>query len=43
MIYGSVLGSFAVERLGVDRLRTLTRREVEARARALVRMTNIRL
>ncbi|MFZ0638121.1 MAG: PfkB family carbohydrate kinase [Candidatus Acidiferrales bacterium] len=43
MIYGSVLGSFAVERLGVDRLRTLTRREVETRARALVRMTSIRL
>lgn len=43
MIYGSVLGSFAVERLGVERLRTLTRREVEARARALVRMTSIRL
>ncbi|HKF50751.1 MAG TPA: PfkB family carbohydrate kinase [Candidatus Acidoferrales bacterium] len=43
MIYGSVLGSFAVEQLGVERLRSLTRREVEARARALVRMTSIRL
>jgi sugar/nucleoside kinase (ribokinase family) len=43
MIYGSVLGSFAVEQLGVERLRTLTRREVEARARALVRMASIRL
>lgn len=43
MIYGSVLGSFAVEQLGVARLRTLTRRDVEARARALVRMTSIRL
>lgn len=43
MIYGSVLGSFAVERLGVERLHGLTRREVEARARALLRMTSIRL
>lgn len=43
MIYGSVMGSFAVEQLGVERLRKLTRREVEARARALVRMTSIRL
>lgn len=43
MIYGSVMGSFAVEQLGVERLRKLTHREVEARARALVRMTSIRL
>lgn len=43
MIYGSVLGSFAVEQLGVARLRTLKRSDVEARARALVRMTSIRL
>lgn len=43
MVYGSVMGSFAVEQLGVERLRKLTRREVEARARALVRMTSIRL
>lgn len=43
MIYGSVLGSFAVEQLGVARLHTLTRRDVEARAKTLVRMTSIRL
>lgn len=43
MVYGSVLGSFAVEKLGIERLRSLTKREVEARARALVRMTNIHL
>ncbi len=43
MIYGSVMGSFTVEQLGVERLRKLTRQEVEARARALVRMTSIRL
>jgi sugar/nucleoside kinase (ribokinase family) len=34
MIYGSVLGSFAVERFGVERLRRLTRQEIEARYRA---------
>lgn len=43
MVYGSVLGSFAVEKLGIERLRSLKVREVHARARALVRMTNIRL
>jgi sugar/nucleoside kinase (ribokinase family) len=31
MIYGSVLGSFAVERFGVERLRRLTRQEIDAR------------
>lgn len=39
MVYGSVLGSFAVERFGLDRLRALTRREIEARARQLCRLT----
>ena len=43
MVYGSVLGSFAVEKLGVERLRTVKRREVESRARELVRMMHIRL
>lgn len=43
MVYGSVTGSFAVEKLGIERLRSLKAREVESRARALVRMTNIRL
>jgi len=43
MVYGSVLGSFAVEKLGIERLRSLKAREVQTRARALVRMTNIRL
>lgn len=33
MIYGSVLGSFAVEQFGVDRLRCLTREGIEARYR----------
>lgn len=43
MVYGSVLGSFAVERLGVERLKKLTRKEVDSRARELVRLTHIRL
>src|SRR5713101_8406483 len=33
MVYGSVLGSFSVERFGLDRLRTLKRSEINARAR----------
>jgi len=32
-VYGSVLASFAIEDFGIDRLRTLTRREIEARFR----------
>lgn len=43
MIYGSVLGSFTVERFGLDRLRTLTRREIEARARHFHQLTRFRL
>jgi sugar/nucleoside kinase (ribokinase family) len=31
VIYGSVMGSFCCERFGVDRFRTLTRGEVDAR------------
>ena len=31
VIYGSVLGSFCCERFGVDRFRTLTRAEIDAR------------
>jgi sugar/nucleoside kinase (ribokinase family) len=31
VIYGSVLGSFCCEKFGVDRFRTLTREEIEAR------------
>ncbi len=43
MVYGSVLGSFAVEEFGLERLRTLTRREVESRARHLQKVTAFRL
>ncbi|HMD32631.1 MAG TPA: PfkB family carbohydrate kinase [Candidatus Acidoferrales bacterium] len=32
MIYGSVMGSFAVERFGLDRLRRLTRPQIRTRA-----------
>ena len=31
MIYGSVMGSFCCEQFGVERLRTLTRDDIEAR------------
>lgn len=43
MVYGSVLGSFAVERFGLDRLRTLTKREIQARARHFLKLTQFRL
>jgi sugar/nucleoside kinase (ribokinase family) len=33
VIYGSVMGSFCCEQFGVDRFRTLTRQEIEARYR----------
>ncbi len=33
VIYGSVMGSFCCEKFGVDRFRTLTREEIEARSR----------
>jgi sugar/nucleoside kinase (ribokinase family) len=43
MVYGSVLGSFAVERFGLDRLRTLKRSEIHARARHFVKLTQFKL
>jgi hypothetical protein len=33
VIYGSVMGSFCCEQFGVDRFRTLTHEEIEARYR----------
>jgi sugar/nucleoside kinase (ribokinase family) len=39
VIYGSVLGSFTVERFSVDRLKDLTVEEVEERVRAFREMT----
>lgn len=43
MVYGSVLGSFAVERFGVERLSHLTRREIHARARRFSHLTSFQL
>src|ERR1700735_2952132 len=43
MVYGSVLGSFAVERFGVERLTNLTRREITVRARRFRQLTKFAL
>ncbi len=43
MVYGSVMGSFAVERFGMDRLRRLTAREIRGRARKFYDLTRFRL
>jgi sugar/nucleoside kinase (ribokinase family) len=43
MVYGSVLGSFCVEKFGLDRLRTLKRSEIHARARHFAKLTQFEL
>jgi len=43
MVYGSVVGSFTVERFGVERLANVTRRELAARARRFSKLTAFRL
>ena len=43
MVYGSVMGSFAVERFGLERLRHVKRREIDARARHFAELTQFRL
>jgi sugar/nucleoside kinase (ribokinase family) len=43
MVYGSVLGSFAVEKFGLDRLRTLKPAEIHARARHFAKLTQFKL
>lgn len=43
MVYGSVMGSFAVEKFGLDRLRTLRRPEIHARARHFAKLTRFKL
>ena len=43
MVYGSVLGSFAVEKFGVERLRNLTRSEITQRARHFLKLTAFKL
>ena len=43
MVYGSVMGSFTVEKFGLDRLRTLKHREIHARARHFAKLTQFTL
>jgi sugar/nucleoside kinase (ribokinase family) len=43
MVYGSVMGSFAVEKFGLERIRQLKRREIDARARHFHKLTQFRL
>lgn len=43
MVYGSVLGSFTVERFGVERLAKLKRGEINARARQFSKLTSFKL
>jgi len=43
MVYGSVMGSFTVEKFGLDRLRALKRSEINARARHFHKMTQFTL
>ena len=41
MVYGSVMGSFAVEEFGTRRIQNVTRDEVDARARAIMEMLRV--
>ena len=43
MVYGSVMGSFTVEKFGLDRLRALKRSEIHARARHFAKLTQFKL
>ena len=43
MVYGSVLGSFTVERFGLERLLKLKRSEIHARARQFAKLTQFKL
>ena len=43
MVYGSVMGSFTVERMGLERLRNLKRAEIHKRARHYHRLTQFKL
>jgi sugar/nucleoside kinase (ribokinase family) len=43
MVYGSVMGSFTVEKFGLDRLKTLKRKEIHARARHFSKLTQFKL
>jgi sugar/nucleoside kinase (ribokinase family) len=43
MVYGSVMGSFTVEKFGLERLRTLKRSEIHGRARHFAKLTQFDL
>jgi sugar/nucleoside kinase (ribokinase family) len=43
MVYGSVLGSFAVERFGLERLLSLKMGEIHGRARHFAKLTQFKL
>jgi sugar/nucleoside kinase (ribokinase family) len=43
MVYGSVMGSFTVEKFGLERLKTLKRTEIHARARHFAKLTQFTL
>lgn len=43
MVYGSVLGSFAVEQFGLDRLLKLKKTEIHGRARHFAKLTQFKL
>ncbi|HEY1470185.1 MAG TPA: PfkB family carbohydrate kinase [Candidatus Acidoferrum sp.] len=43
MVYGSVLGSFAVEQFGLDRLLKLKKSEIHGRARHFAKLTQFKL
>ncbi len=43
MVYGSVMGSFTVEKFGLERLRSVTRKEINARARHFAKLTQFKL
>jgi len=41
MFYGGVLGSFAVEQFGTERLQQLTREEIDARFHLFKQLTHL--
>jgi sugar/nucleoside kinase (ribokinase family) len=41
LFYGGVMGSFAVERFGTERLQTVTREEIEDRFRLFVELSHL--
>jgi hypothetical protein len=41
MFYGGVMGSFAVEKFGTERMQQLTREEIDARFRLFRELTHL--